>query len=139
MRILHVITTVNRGGAENHLVDLCREQVSAGHHVAVAYLKGDRYWQAELDGMGAHPQCLDLKRYGEIGPVLRLRRMMRTFDPDIVHAHMPPAELYARLALFLFPGRRSAFGLQSARTLSSRFLMRSIAIPASGLAVQKRF
>lgn len=109
MRILHVITTVNRGGAENHLVDLCREQVSAGHHVAVAYLKGDRYWQAELDGMGAHPQCLDLKRYGEIGPVLRLRRMMRTFDPDIVHAHMPPAELYARLALFLFPGRRSAF------------------------------
>lgn len=30
MRILHVITTINRGGAENHLLDLARGQADAG-------------------------------------------------------------------------------------------------------------
>lgn len=105
MRILHVITTVNRGGAENHLIDLCRGQVSAGHQVAVAYLKGDHYWRTELERMGVRVGLLGLQRYGELAPILRLRRMIRAFDPDVVHAHMPPAELYARLALAGFLAR----------------------------------
>ena len=109
MRILHVITTVNRGGAENHLVDLCRGQVLAGHNVAVAYLKGDHYWRAEFERMGVRVEFLGLRRYGELAPVLRLCRVIHAFDPDVVHAHMPPAELYARLALVVFPGRRPAF------------------------------
>jgi len=109
VRILHVITTVNRGGAENHLVDLCQGQVSAGHDVAVAYLKGDHYWRAELERMGGRVEFLGLKRYGDLAPISRLRRMMRAFSPDVVHAHMPPAELYARLALVISPARRPAF------------------------------
>jgi glycosyltransferase involved in cell wall biosynthesis len=109
VRILHVITTVNRGGAENHLVDVCRGQVLAGHNVAVAYLKGDHYWRPELDRMGVHVEHLGLKRYGELAPVSQLRRIVYAFDPDVVHAHMPPAELYARLALVVSPGRRPAF------------------------------
>lgn len=31
---------------------------------------------------------------------MRLRRLIGAFRPDVVHAHMPPAELYARIALF---------------------------------------
>lgn len=105
MKILHVITSVNRGGAENHLVDLCKGQVSSGHQVAVAYLKGDHYWRAELERTGVRVESLGLKRYGELAPVSRLHRMFREFHPDVVHAHMPPAELYARLALAAFPMR----------------------------------
>lgn len=105
MKILHVITTVNRGGAENHLIDLCRGQVSAGHQVGVAYLKGDHYWRAELERMGVRVESLDLKRYGELAPASRLSRIIRASDPDVVHAHMPPAELYARLALLISSAR----------------------------------
>lgn len=104
MKVLHVITTINRGGAENHLVELVRGQVAQGLKVAVTYLKGDGYWAAELRDLGVRVEPLRLTHYGKPAPVWRLRDLIRQWKPDIVHAHMPPTELYARLALmFLRP------------------------------------
>lgn len=99
MKVLHVITTINRGGAENHLVELVHGQLAGGLRVAVVYLKGDGYWMAVLQEAGAEVTGLGLSRYGELAPLWRLRRLLAGFAPDIVHAHMPPAELYVRLAL----------------------------------------
>lgn len=99
--VLHVITTVARGGAENHLVDLIRGQVQAGWTVRVAFLKsdGERYWQGPLEAMGVQTTDLGLERYGQLAPIGRLHQLLKKADPAIVHAHMPPAELYTRLAL----------------------------------------
>lgn len=99
MKILHVITTINRGGAENHLLDLTTGQAAEGHTVAVCYLKGDGYWCQALVERGIRVELLDLGRYGDPRPAFRLRSLLDEIGPDIVHAHMPPAELYARLAL----------------------------------------
>lgn len=101
LRILHVITTINRGGAENHLVDLVIGQLNAGTEVSVAYMKGDGYWRDKLISAGCSVLPLGLRRYGEIKPLVRLGRLLREFQPDIVHAHMPPAELYSRLAMMV--------------------------------------
>lgn len=106
MNVLHVITTINRGGAENHLVELVHGQLASGLGVAVAYLKGDGYWTAALQEAGAEVTGLGLRRYGELAPLWRLRRLLAGFAPDIVHAHMPPAELYVRLALLGSRGGR---------------------------------
>lgn len=102
MRVLHVITTINRGGAENHLVELVSGQVAAGTEVAVAYLKGDGYWTEQLLSLGCVVFPLHLSRYGEIKPLMRLGRFIRDFQPEILHAHMPPAELYAQLAMLVY-------------------------------------
>jgi len=99
---LHVITTINRGGAENHLVDLVRGQLAAGAEVSVAYMKGDGYWTDSLIAAGCPVVPLGLRRYGGIKPIVGLGMVLRTFEPDIVHAHMPPAELYARMAMMVF-------------------------------------
>ena len=40
MRILHVITTLDVGGAEMHILSQVRGQTARGHEVRVAYLKG---------------------------------------------------------------------------------------------------
>jgi glycosyltransferase involved in cell wall biosynthesis len=92
-RIFHVTTTVNRGGAENHVYDLVQHQCAAGFDVQVAYLRGDH---RDL-GVPVYP--LGLRYYGQLAPLRKLRRLIRAFRPDLVHAHMPPAELYTRLAL----------------------------------------
>ena len=68
MRILHVITTINRGGAENHVVDLAVAQADRGADVAIAYLKGDGYWAKRLSAAGVRVEPLGLKRYGAIVP-----------------------------------------------------------------------
>jgi glycosyltransferase involved in cell wall biosynthesis len=99
MRILHVITTIERGGAENHLADLVRAQVAKGHTVTVAYLKRPPYWQPVFEKAGIEVVALGMRRYGDPRAVFRLRYAIKNFVPDVVHAHMPPAELYARVAL----------------------------------------
>ena len=99
LHILHVMTGIDRGGAENHLFDLVSGQLAAGHTVEVAYLKGGGYWAAALRRSGAAVHALGLGFYGDPRPVLRLRQMIARDGFDLIHAHLPPAELYARLAL----------------------------------------
>jgi glycosyltransferase involved in cell wall biosynthesis len=99
MKILHIITTITRGGAEGHLWELTRNQVLEGHAVTVAYLKGAPERQADFESAGIGVFDLGLRRYGDPAPLFRLRRLLARLRPDVVHAHMPPAELYARLAL----------------------------------------
>jgi len=101
MHVLHVITTINRGGAENHLFDLVRAQVALGLTVTVAYLKGDGYWASSMGDLGVSVAPLGLRFYGDLAPLCKLRRLINITKPDIVHAHMPPAELYTCLALLL--------------------------------------
>lgn len=99
--MLHVITTLNRGGAENHLVLLLKKMVEKGFSPAVAYLQGHGYWRKELEQRGIEVFDLGLpwRRYGDPRPIFRLAELIKKWRPDIIHAHMPPAELYTRLAL----------------------------------------
>jgi len=100
MKILHVITTMNRGGAENHLQDLICGQIHQYEtEVQCAHLIGDSYWAPKLIENGCPVSHLKLRYYGELSPLFKLRRLLKEFSPDIVHAHLGPAELYARLAL----------------------------------------
>lgn len=99
--VLHVITTINRGGAENHLAALAGAQLEAGLAVTIAYLKGDGYWAKDLEAKGAKIVPLHLIRYGDPLPVRRLQKLIATSVPDVIHAHLQPAELYVRLALLL--------------------------------------
>lgn len=104
MNVLHVISTIDRGGAENHLAALVSDQVERGLRLSVAYLKGNGYWSEHFHKLGIRTELLGLRRYGDIMPLVKLRALIRSLAPDIVHAHMPPAELYTRLALVtLYP------------------------------------
>ena len=99
MKVLHVITGINRGGAENHLLELVRHQRARGLEVSVAYLRGNGYWTARLEGFGAEVHNLGLRFYGDLRPLVGLRGILKRSNFDLVHAHLPPAELYSRLAL----------------------------------------
>ncbi len=98
-RILHVITTIQRGGAENHLVDLIKMQVNSGDYIVeVAYLIGSAYWLQELTKIGVKVHDLRMRFYGDPVPIFKLKSLTNSFDPDLVHAHLAPGEIYARMA-----------------------------------------
>lgn len=99
MKVLHVITGIDRGGAENHLLDLVSHQRASGMEVVVAYLRGKGYWAATLRELGVAVHDLGLKFYGDLRPLAKLRRIIKGAEFDLIHAHLPPAELYSRLAL----------------------------------------
>lgn len=104
MRVLHVITSLARGGAENHLLLLAAGQAAAGHAVAVAGLKEPSELAPDFRAAGVAAHALRLAFYGDPLPLQHLSALVADFRPDLIHAHLPPAELYARLALL---GRRT--------------------------------
>ena len=99
LHVLHVITAFDRGGAENHLADLVRHQRRVGLEVTVAYLHGGGSLAPEMRDLGATVHDLALRFYGDPRPLRRLRQILAQGGFQLVHAHLPPAELYTRLAL----------------------------------------
>ena len=51
-RVLHVITTMNLGGAEKQLLILMREQVSLGHEVYISIMKPNAELQGKVNDSG---------------------------------------------------------------------------------------
>jgi glycosyltransferase involved in cell wall biosynthesis len=101
MKILHVITTLDVGGAEMHLLSQVRGQCARGHTVRVAYLKGFGKLAQEFRDAGAE-QAAPLG--GLLRGFLRLRRELAW--ADIVHSHLLKADVFTAGCAALF-GRRA--------------------------------
>jgi len=95
VQILHVITTIERGGAENQLLVLVRQQIINKHKVSVYYLKGDNELEESFRSLGA-VVIGGPNHYGLLSHLRNLRTLTR--DPAlIVHAHLPRAEIFSAL------------------------------------------
>ena len=60
MKILHVITSLNKGGAENHLFRLAAAQAKENFSVNVIYFKGNGYWAKFLKNYNVNCKKLNL-------------------------------------------------------------------------------
>lgn len=96
MRVLHVITTINRGGAENQLLVLVREQVKSGMEVSVLYLKGDPELEQDFSDAGANV-VHDIANLNPFFQFLKMRSISKG-QKALLHAHLPRAELLTRFS-----------------------------------------
>jgi glycosyltransferase involved in cell wall biosynthesis len=103
IHILHTITDFDVGGAENHVLELVRHQRSLGLEVSVAYLRGHGEWIPTVREWGGEVYDLRLRYYGDLRPFRALRQLLKEKRFSLVHAHLPPAELYTRCALLGLP------------------------------------
>ena len=88
--ILHVITTIDRGGAENHLLELARAQVKTGHKVTVAYLKGAAEQKENFRSAGVEVIQGGKSFFAQFA---KIHKLARSGLYPIVHAHLPQTEL----------------------------------------------
>lgn len=95
MNVLHLITTIERGGAENQLRVLVREQIKQEMNVQIVPLKGkpDLLLELERDGAVVNSNLVNLHPLKQLILLLKLVSMV-----DIIHAHLPRAELIGSLA-----------------------------------------
>jgi glycosyltransferase involved in cell wall biosynthesis len=95
MHVVHLISTICRGGAETQLLTLAREQVSQGHRVSIYYLKGDPELEQEFTSCGVkvHHELVGLNFFSQ---KIRLQKLLKT-HAGVLHAHLPKAELVASL------------------------------------------
>lgn len=99
MRVLHVIESLERGGAErvlSVLADALREDVEI-HVASMVGLGPVAEW---LRASGAHVYSLDMARRGEFWRAIpRLESLARRLQPNIIHTHLRFSELYGAMVL----------------------------------------
>jgi glycosyltransferase involved in cell wall biosynthesis len=95
-KIIHLITTIEFGGAEKQLLILARNQIKQGLKVEVFYLKGKPELKTKFEDVGVKVNSL-LVDQPFIFQVTKFRKFIRNNECP-VHTHLPQAELVASLA-----------------------------------------
>lgn len=97
MKILYLITGLGGGGAEKVVADLADQMSKHGHQVKIAYLKGEVIVRPEnpnieLVYLGLETLTDTRKAYQNY------KKLLLCFSPDVVHAHMVHANIFARVS-----------------------------------------
>lgn len=97
MKILYLITGLGGGGAEKIVCDLADNMVKNGHKVKIAYLTGSVVVRPENNSIELI--YLDLNDVSSFYSAFEnYRKILSVFKPDVVHAHMVHANIFARLS-----------------------------------------
>ena len=96
MNILYLITGLGLGGAEKVVIDLADQMNALGHNVKIAYLTGEmllRPASIEIEIIS-----LDMNSKNDLfSASKKYKQLVRYFKPNVVHAHMIHANVFARL------------------------------------------
>jgi glycosyltransferase involved in cell wall biosynthesis len=95
MRVMHVITGLRTGGAENQLVLLTRH--TSTDPMVVALTNADEIADALRD-QGVPVVDMAMRGNKDLLVLGRLARLMARHRPDVVHVHLYRATLYGRVA-----------------------------------------
>jgi glycosyltransferase involved in cell wall biosynthesis len=106
-RILHVVKSQNVAGAENHLFMLLRGLAAEGYEVHLLSLTDRRHgpmgdaYAARLGAARDEGVAVSLDQVAhklDAAAVPRIARHIRRIRPDLVHTHMPYADLFGSVA-----------------------------------------
>ena len=96
MKILYLITGLGGGGAEKVVADLADQMSQRGHLVKIAYLKGEVVVRPENNEIELVYLGLESIKQSTFA-YKKYKNLLQTFKPDVVHAHMVHANIFARL------------------------------------------
>jgi glycosyltransferase involved in cell wall biosynthesis len=103
-KILHIITSIDNGGAENHLYDLISKQVNA-YDVFLIYFKGTNYHKNDLILKGVKVFKVNFLNKNFFLFLIKFTSVLKIFKdvkPDIVHCHLWISELCGLLLKLIY-------------------------------------
>ncbi len=96
MRIAYMLTSLGIGGAERQAIAIAERMQARGHDVVLIVLRPQRTCEwptsVKVTRLELTRSLLRLP-----GGLLRGRRFLRDFQPDLIHSHTFPANLFARI------------------------------------------
>src|SRR5207302_10857281 len=121
IRVLQLITSLERGGAENHLLALLTHADRQAFSVETAVLSGEGELVPVFRQAGIPVHLLKSRSRFDPLALRRLVRLLRTGHFDILHSHLFRADIYAGLAVARLGERRPL--LVSTRHNDDRFFL----------------
>lgn len=99
MRLMLVTTVLLVGGAENQVFLLASAFRRAGHEVSVVSVLEPEAYVPELEALGVKVHSLKVRNaIGALRGLVKLRSIIRSYKPELIHAHMFHGILLTRLA-----------------------------------------
>jgi glycosyltransferase involved in cell wall biosynthesis len=121
IRVLQLITSLDRGGAENHLLALLTHADHDAFELETAVLSGDGELVSVFREAGIPVHLLKARSRFDPGALGRLVSLLRTGHYDILHSHLFRADIYGGLAVAQVRGQRPL--LVSTRHNDDRFFL----------------
>ena len=121
IRVLQLITSLDRGGAENHLLALLSHADHEAFAIETAVLCGEGELVAVFRQAGIPVHLLNARSRFDPWALGRLVGLLRDGRFDILHSHLFRADIYAGLAVARFRERRPL--LVSTRHNDDRFFL----------------
>jgi glycosyltransferase involved in cell wall biosynthesis len=121
LRVLHLITSLDRGGAENHVLALVQHADRRGFDFEVAVLRGDGELVPMFRAAGVPVHVLGARSRFDPFALGRLVRLLERGRFNILHSHLFRADIYSGLAVARLNERRPY--LVSTRHNDDRFFL----------------
>ncbi|MGH7967050.1 MAG: glycosyltransferase family 4 protein [Candidatus Binatia bacterium] len=114
MKVLHLINTLSAGGAELHLLTLCRYLKRQGVEVMVACLReqvkdGSRSLGPDFEQEGIRVVRLQAESRYDLRFVLALAALLKEEQPALLHTHLPRADLAGAWVRLRYPSLACAW------------------------------
>jgi glycosyltransferase involved in cell wall biosynthesis len=121
VKVLHLINTLSAGGAELHLLTLCRQLKRQGVETVVAclreHVKDSRSLRLDFENEGIRVVRLEADGRYDLRFVATLASLVKKERPAILHTHLPRADLAGAFGRLLCP---SVFWLSSVHNIHSK-------------------
>lgn len=102
MKILFVITGLGVGGAEKIVTSLADELAAKGNEIIIAYITGDAIIVPKNKDIKL--VSLDVKSsFDAASAYIELSKLIKEFNPDVVHTHLFHANILSRLVRITTP------------------------------------
>ena len=101
MKILHIISGLDYGGAEKLLLNTCREQLCMGDSVKVVFFKGKGLLVNEFEALGINTEKINVSYSNIPFSLVKLVFFIRKQKYDVVHTHLASAAFIGRLAALI--------------------------------------
>ena len=95
MKILHIITGLENGGAENTLYKICKNDFR-NNHIVISITNGGKYYTL-LKSLGIKVYCINLKFYS-ILKFIYLIKLINSVEPDILQTWLITGDFLGGIA-----------------------------------------
>jgi glycosyltransferase involved in cell wall biosynthesis len=97
MRVVQLINSLATGGAERLLFDMAPYWDRERYDVRIVYLLSGRAQEEQIASCPLPVECAGFRRLADVIGMVRLGRILRRHDPDVIHTNLMLADILGRL------------------------------------------
>ncbi len=99
MKVLHLISSIDKGGAETQVMHLASMQAKKKNEVLVCFAKGSGYWKNKKK-LNFFDLRKNKNKSNFFFNICNLIKLIKSYKPDIINVHLPYMEICLFFSLF---------------------------------------